>query len=95
MISTFARKIRALDVFGHAIKVNYKGQEAYNSVLGGIFTLIMYVLTIVLVIRSVEEIVLMRDPVLREYSKLLNPEDRAELIPVRLEAYDFVFGLTT
>ena len=71
---SFTRKLRALDVFGHAIKVNYKGEEAYNSVFGGILTLTMYVLTIVVIIRSAEEIVLMNDPVLQEYSVPLNPE---------------------
>ena len=51
--------VRRLDYFGHDIKVNYKGEKTYTSALGGIITVVVYALTLVLIIKSAKEIHLM------------------------------------
>ena len=84
--------VRGLDRFGHQIKVNYKGEETYNSSLGGIITVAVYALTLILIVKSAEEILLMQDPKITAFSKPLNLEERAELVPVAHDDYDFVFG---
>ena len=38
--------LEKIDIFGHAIKVNYKGEDAYKTKLGGFCTLIVYALSI-------------------------------------------------
>lgn len=62
-----SKRLRDLDSFGHAIKVNYRGKETYNSVLGGLLTLIAYSLTLVLIARSAQEMVVMKEPILTDY----------------------------
>ena len=51
--------LRNRDSFGHTVSLEYKGRDKYNSVVGGILTLLMQGLTLVLVIQAVMEIFLM------------------------------------
>ena len=86
--------VRGADAFGHQIKVNYRGEETYNSAFGGTITLAVYVLTLILVSKSVQEIFLMEDPVLAAFTKPFTLEERADLVPVLHEDYDIVVGLS-
>ena len=56
--------VREVDGFGHQIKLNYKGDEAYKSAFGGTVTLAIYALTLILVVKSAQEIFIMKDPAL-------------------------------
>ena len=47
--------------------MNYKGEESYNSVLGGFFSLIVLCFTLIQVVLAVKELYLMEDPDLAEY----------------------------
>ena len=58
MLQRFAE----IDIFGHKPGLNYRGQETHNTLLGAFFTLIVYVLTIVIMVQKVAEIFLMQDP---------------------------------
>eukprot|EP00347_Sterkiella_histriomuscorum_P017583 403348782 len=40
------RSLRSIDQFGHPIQLNYKGEEAFKSSIGGIFTIISLFLVI-------------------------------------------------
>ena len=86
--------MRGLDGFGHQIKLNYKGDEAYNSAFGGTVTLAIYVMTLILIVKSAQEIFIMKDPVLTEFTKALNLEERADLVPILQEDYDLVVGFS-
>ena len=83
--------VRSIDLFGHPIKVNYKGQHDYNTLFGGVFSILAYSLTLVLVYRAVKEIIIMEDPELKEFTKPLQASDREELVPVIGSDYDFIF----
>ena len=58
----FTRFLRNRDSFGHSITLVYKGRDTYNSVVGGILTLLVQALTLVMVIQAVQELFLMQDP---------------------------------
>lgn len=38
--------LRALDIFGAPIGLNYKGENTFSTKIGGLFTLILYVLLV-------------------------------------------------
>ena len=63
--------VRSIDLFGHPIKVNYKGKHEYSSLLGGLISILAYSLTLVLIYRAAEEIFMMEDPELTEFTKPL------------------------
>ena len=46
------RLLRDRDSFGHPVQVAYKGQEKHNSILGGIMTLIVKGITLVLIFNA-------------------------------------------
>ena len=89
----FGRLLRHLDVFGHRVSLNYKGNETYTTVLGGVLSIIVYGLTLILAIRAMQEILMMDEPSLTEYEKPLSLSDRAELGPIRGNDYEFIFAL--
>ena len=91
----FFKLVRSVDAFGHDIKMNYRGEESYNSLLGGIITMGVYALTLVLVVRAVTEIIYMQDPSLTEYSKPLTLEERADWVPLSHKDFNFMIGFAT
>ena len=88
---SFSNLLKSIDSFGHPIQVNYKGEETFKSQVGGLLSLLSLALTLVLVVRAVNEMVVMEEPTLKEFSKLLQLEDRNELVPVRFSDYDLIF----
>mmetsp|Transcript_19717 Transcript_19717/g.26670 ORF Transcript_19717/g.26670 Transcript_19717/m.26670 type:complete len:104 (+) Transcript_19717:9-320(+) len=88
------KSLRGIDAFGHKIAVNYKGEESYKSQLGGVLTILVYTLTLILVVKSGEEIVKMADPTLKEYSQPLTNSVRQELVPLNFADYGFVIGIS-
>ena len=85
--------LRSADLFGHQVGVNYKGKEFYNTIFGGVVSLSVCLLTLVLAINTTIELILMNDPTVTEYLKPLSSEDRSALIPVSGSDYDFVFAI--
>ena len=95
MIYWLSRFIRSRDAFGHPIQLTYKGRESYNSVLGGIFTLMAQTLTGVLIVTALQEIIFMDDPHIINYSKPLSPSRREQLLPVGFKKYNYVVAFNT
>ena len=69
-----ARFLRKRDSFGHAVQLIYKGNETYNSLFGGIVTLMVQALTLIMVIQAVTELASMEDPLIINYPKPLTIE---------------------
>lgn len=93
--STLARQIKKLDKFGSPINVNYKGQETYNTVLGGLCTLTVYVLSCVLILQASQEIIEMNDPIITDFSRPLPVSERENLVPINFDDYGLIFGLSS
>ena len=72
--NSLARFLRNRDSFGHAVQLIYKGNETYNSLFGGIVTLMVQALTLIMVIQAVTELASMEDPLIINYPKPLTIE---------------------
>ena len=70
----------------------YKGRETYNSTIGGILTLLMQGLTLVMVIQAVQDLVHMTDPVILNYTKSLTPKEKSDLVPLKFDDYDYIIA---
>ena len=46
------RRFLAIDVFGHPINVNYKGNETHNTLIGSVLSLVVYACTLAIAITS-------------------------------------------
>ena len=49
-------------------------------------------LTLVMVIRAVEELFLMNDPLITNYSQPLTPEEKSKLVPLNFDDYGYVLA---
>ena len=84
----FTRFLMNRDHFGHSMKLEYKERETYNSLFGGIMTLLMQGLTLVMVIQAIIELYSMEDPIIINYTKPADPEDISRLIPLKFSEHD-------
>ena len=48
MARTFSKLLKQADGFGHPIEVNYKGETSYKTVCGGLLTLVVYIVTMII-----------------------------------------------
>ena len=64
---SLSKLLKSIDSFGHPIQVNYNGEETYKSLVGGVLSLLSLALTLVLVLKAVNEIVAMEEPTLTEF----------------------------
>ena len=62
MKNWFTKFLLNRDTFGQPVQVAYKGRETYNTILGGILTLLMQGMTLAYIFTSSLELVLMEDP---------------------------------
>ena len=61
--------------------------------LGAWMTLFVGILTLVILAKKVEELILMQDPSILNFSKPLSDQDRADLIPIHFQERNFIFGI--
>ena len=47
MVNQLSERFQALDIFGHPIGVNYKGNSTFQTKMGAFFTLVVYSLIII------------------------------------------------
>ena len=71
------------------------GKDLHTSVLGGILTLMVQALTASLMLGALREMFLMENPKIHNYAKPLSKEERAELVPLSLEDYNYVLAFKT
>ena len=92
----FTRFMLNRDSFGHEMKLEYKQRETYNSVFGGILTLLMQGITLIMVFQAVKELALMEEPLITNFTKPANADDISDLIPFNFgknDNYILAFGL--
>ena len=70
------------------MKLEYKYRETYNSIFGGILTLLMKGLTMAMVVQAVLELVLMENPLITNFTKPVNSGDISYLIPFKFSEND-------
>ena len=82
---SFMSILRNRDSYGHPIGVFYKGDDAYQTLLGGVMTLTAQILTFVLLTQAIQEIIQMEEPAVNTYETFIDVEARDEIGAVNLE----------
>ena len=78
------RFMRNRDSYGHPINLYYKGDEAYQTYLGGFLTFLAQILTFVLFIGAMEEIIEMKEPIVSSFERPMLLSERKDLGPLSL-----------
>ena len=89
----FTNLLRSRDAYGHPIGVFYKGDDAYQTLLGGVLTLAAQILTFVLVTQAIQEIIQMEEPTINSYETFIDVDAREEIGAVSLKEKGFVIAI--
>ena len=87
------RFIRSLDDFGHPIKLSYKGEDTYQSFFGGVFTLLVQVLTAVLIFTGFKKVINIADATISGYVRPVSSEERQMYNRDGLNFHEYGFNL--
>lgn len=74
IIDPLKRYLRGIDAFGHEIRVNYEGEESFNTTLGGVLTIVVKALTLALLVIAVQEMIMMEEPTVSVIERSLSEE---------------------
>ena len=61
--------------------------------LGGVLTLVVKALTLIMLIRAVEELVYMKEPQVLNQTKPIPLADRADVVPLKFNDYKYVLAV--
>lgn len=61
--------------------------------LGAWMTLIVCLLTLVILTKKAEELILMDNPSILNFSKPMSDQDRQDLVPIHFSEKNFIFGI--
>ena len=87
------RFVKSLDDFGHQFQLTYKGEDNYQTRLGGICSLLIKVNTLILFIVKFKSMLLMEDPIITNFDRPLSKEEKQNHKVVNFADEDFVFGV--
>ena len=87
------RFLKNNDRFGHSVNLSYKGRETYTTVPGGMLSLMVSIMTIIMIYQAIIELIYMNEPIIKNISKPLTKEEKADLIPVKLNDYNYVLAV--
>ena len=90
VVGSFVRYLRSLDAFGQDIKVNYKGQEWYNTSAGGVLNILVKSLTLIMMVSAISELIHMRRPTITEFDRDLSQDEMRDLFEFNATDYGFV-----
>ena len=89
------RVLRKFDDYGYPINLRYKGEKTYQSFFGGVLTLLVKVLTLILVIIGLQKGLVMTDPNITSFPRPVSADERQSLTEngLKFKDYDFNIGL--
>ena len=67
-MKNLTKKFTNIDNFGENISINYKGNSEYKTVLGAIFTLLLYVFITIITFWGIIEVFEYQDPQISQYT---------------------------
>ena len=88
----FGKFLKKLDAFGHAVTINYRGDEMYKTVWGAMLTLMQKSFILVVTIIGVFDLFNYREPKITQYTIFDKRNDGKE-INFGENYGSFVFGL--
>ena len=89
----FFNILRSFDDFGHPMSLTYKGEETFQTSLGGLLSIAVRVLTLIMAIKAAVEVFMMYEPKINSLAKPLSVDDRNEMGELLLSEHGLYLGL--
>ena len=83
----------SFDTFGHAITVNYKGQDKHRTCPGAFISIGIQVMVLIYLIMQTVDLIEMSEPTMITTKRPLYKEETDELGPVNLKDHNFAIGV--
>ena len=87
------RFMRSLDAFGYKMRLTYQGAEAYQSWPGGLLSVLVGCLTILVVINGLNKVINMTEPQITAFYKPLTEEERQSIKSEGLNFAEYDFNI--
>jgi len=84
--------LRGRDELGHPIQLTYKGEDTHQSMLGALVTIAVQIFTLVVAIKSLQEVALMEDPEIVSYARPMSLADRKSIGAVNFEDHGYMIA---
>ena len=89
------RLLESLDIFGENFPITYKKKETYQTKLGGVCSLLVKTLTLVMLVVLLKSMVLMEDPEIVSFSRPLKTSEKDDLGNLNFQDEGVIFGMMT
>ena len=84
--------LRSLDEFGYPMSLTYKGLFTYQTLIGGILSIVMQVLVGVMIVNAAIEVYNVDKPTITSFERFIPLTDRQQLGPLRFNNYDYIMA---
>ena len=84
-----------MDIFGENFLITYKKKETYQTKLGGVCSLLVKTLTLVMLVVLLKSMFLMEDPEIVSFSRPLKTSEKDDLGNLNFQDEGVIFGMMT
>lgn len=77
MTSSIMSFVVGFDNFGHPAQLTYKGKQTFQTKLGGLCSIVIKVMTIVMVVIGLKSMMLMEDPEITSFTRFLTGKEKS------------------
>ena len=89
---SLARFVRSFDDYGHPIQVTYKGEESYQTFLGGVCTGLVQITTLIMILLGLENVLMMTEPSIISFSKTISVDEQADMEEISFARHNFTLA---
>ena len=93
MAFSLLRLLLRQDAFGYQPQLSYKGAQTHKTCIGGICSLAVKVMTLILLVVAVQETLLMEDPEITSFARPLSKQEKQELGSISFAKSGQLMGL--
>ena len=89
------RLLVSFDQFGYNFKLTYKGEDTYQTRLGGLCTFILKVITLIMMVVHAKSMIEMDDPKIISYARPLTREEKIKHKAINFAEEGFLVGFVS
>ena len=89
----FSSVFLSIDMLGHAFGINYRGNATYNTYVGSILSICIYILVMVRLVDRTTDLIDMRDPSVSSMTRPMFIEESIDFGDINLNDFRFNIGV--
>ena len=90
---SLSKLIKERDSLGHPIRLLLRGEDSYRTICGGLVSIAIQIMTMILIYESLINIVFMDSPEIISFEKPMSVEDKKSLAPLHFNDYGYTIAM--